>query len=58
MDAEAAEAAGVDEADFAVVIQGEDGVSVGRKRDIMRGDQESAGHAKVDEKFSSYLLRL
>ncbi len=48
---EAAEAAGVDEAEFAAVGEGEDGVGVGGPGDLGGGDEEAAGHAEVDEEL-------
>jgi len=53
----AAEAARIDEADFACgcfpgrAAEGEDGVGVGRERDLGCGDEEAARHAEVDEEF-------
>ena len=47
-DGEAAEAAGVDEAEFAVVGERENGVGVGWERDVGLRDEEAAGHAEVD----------
>ena len=53
VDAEAAEAAGVDEADLALVVQSKDGMSMRRERDIVRRDQQPPSHAQVDEEFGS-----
>ncbi len=54
-DGEAAEAAGVDEAEFAGVGQGQDGVGVGWERDFGLRDEEAAGHAEVDEELGVLL---
>ena len=51
VDGEAAEAAGIDEADFAAVGEGKDGMGMRRQRDFGRGDEQAAGHAEVDEEF-------
>ena len=57
VEGDAAEAASIDEANFAAVCfpgrtaEGEDGVSVRRERDFGRGDEQAARHAEVDEEF-------
>ena len=51
MDGEAAEAAGIDEADLAAVGEGEDGVGVWRQRDVGLRDEKAAGHAEVNEEL-------
>ena len=48
---EAAEATGVDEANFFSTTQGEDGVGVRGYLGLRRGDEEAAGHAQVDEEL-------
>ncbi len=51
-DGEAAEAAGVYEAEFAAVGEGQDCVGVGWEWHFGLRDEEAAGHAEVDEKLS------
>ena len=57
MEGDAAEAAGIDEADLAAgcfsrrTAQGEDGVGVGRVLYLRRGDEQAARHAEVNEEF-------
>ena len=51
VEGEAAEAAGVDEADFALIVEGEDGMGVGWDGGVRGRDEEAAGHAEMDEEF-------
>ncbi len=57
MEGDAAKAAWIDEADLARgcfpwrTAKSENGVGVGREGDLGRGDEQSAGHAEVDEEF-------
>ena len=53
---EAAEAAGVDEAEFAAAAEGEDGVGVGWDGSIRGGDEEATGHAQVDQELGGLLI--
>ena len=55
-DGEAAEAAGVDETELASAAEDEDGVGVGRDGRVGGGDEETAGHAEVDEELGGFFL--
>jgi len=48
---EAAEAAGIDEAQFAAAGEGEARVGVGFEEGVGSGDEKTAGHAEVDDPF-------
>jgi len=58
MNGDAAEAAWIDEANFAVIGQGEDSVSVRCERDFGRGDEQATSHAEVDEEFGGGFVAL
>lgn len=64
VEGDAAEAAGIDEADFAMVCfprrttKSEDSVGVGRERDFRRGDEQATGHTEVDEEFGGCFIAL
>ena len=63
VEGDAAEAAGVDEANFAGgcfprrTAEGEDGVSVGREGDLGGGDEEAPRHAEMDQEFNGCFIR-
>jgi hypothetical protein len=53
-DGEAAEAAGVDEAELVAAREAEDGVRVRWDGDLGVGDEEAAGHAEMDEELGVF----
>ncbi|MCU1248711.1 MAG: hypothetical protein JWQ49_1740 [Edaphobacter sp.] len=55
-DGEAAEAAGVDEAEFFAAAEGEDGVSVRGDGRVGGGDEQATGHAEMDEELGGFFL--
>ena len=54
MDGEAAEASWIDEANLAPITERENGMGVRRERTVGMRDQETAGHAEVDEKLCCF----
>lgn len=56
VDGEAAETAGVYEAEFLSGAEVEDEVGVGRDGSVWGGDEEAASHAEVDEELGGCLL--
>ncbi len=54
-DGQAAEAAGIDEADLALVGEREHRVRVGGQRNVRLRDEQASGHAEVDEELRGRL---
>ena len=55
-DGEAAKAAGIDKSEFFTAAERKDSVGVRRNRGVWSGDEETAGHAEVNEELGRLFL--